>query len=135
MPDCAVDVVSTATTPTSVQERRSGVWRAGAGVRTSVRALVLGLVASLLVLAPVQPIEAAVVVPFGVAFQTNDNGAIALFGNNVLTCPVVPETPSRCLNAKNGTGPSNTQNDNNHVMVNVDADADADDAQLLGART
>ena len=75
------------------------------------------MVASLLVFVSSRPAEAAVVVPFGVEFQTNDNGAIRLFGNNVLTCPVVPSDPNRCLNARNGTGPDNTLNDNNHVMV------------------
>ena len=100
--------------------------RTGARRRRRAAACVVvgAVVASLLVLAPTRPAEAAVVVPFSVEFQTNDNGAIGLFGNNVLTCPVVAANPNRCLNARNGTGPNNTLNDNNHVMVYVDADTD-----------
>ena len=97
---------------------------AHAGRRAAAGGLVVALLTSLFVLGSPRPAEAAVVVPFAVEFQTNDNGAIGLFGNNVLTCPVVPATPGRCLNARNGTGATNTLNDNNHVMVNVDADTD-----------
>ncbi len=65
------------------------------------------------------------VVPFSVEFQTNDNGAIGLFGNNVLTLRRGRRQPD-ALRSTPGTAPvpNNTLNDNNHVMVNVDADTD-----------
>jgi hypothetical protein len=84
-----------------------------------------GFVVGLLVFVWPTPAVSEVIAPFAERFQINDNGAIRIFGNQVLTCPVDPTNPNRCLNARNGTGPNNTLNDNNHVMVNVDADGAA----------
>ena len=76
------------------------------------------LVASTTVLPTV---DAASIVPFVPArFPVNDNGAIAMFGNNLMTCP--PSTA--CTAALAGSGSGSALNNNDYVMTNVDEDLD-----------
>src|SRR5262245_20234683 len=82
--------------------------------------MALCVIASVLVVAGADPARSDVIVPFAIRFQTIDNGAIRLFGNQVLSCPA---TASNCAAGRNGTGPA--QNDNNFDMVYVDADGSA----------
>src|SRR5262245_15146370 len=102
------------------QRTDASVRAAPAALRTAVLVAVGALLASLLVVVSGPPAESDVINPFAVRFQTNDNGAIRLFGNQVMTCPA---SAANCANARNGTGPS--QNDNNYDMVYVDADGTA----------
>ncbi len=83
------------------------------------------IVASMLVLGLVQRVDAVPIQPFDDRFTANDNGAIALFGNNLMTCSGVadvrPFTP--CTSARDRSG---TQlNNNSYFMVNVDDDGAA----------
>ncbi|MGH9119807.1 MAG: hypothetical protein ACRD0A_18620 [Acidimicrobiales bacterium] len=88
--------------------------------RAGSLATLVALLASVLVLVWSAPAESSVIVPFAVRFQTNDNGVVRLFGNQLLTCSL---SAPNCANARNGTGPQ--QNDNNFNMTYVDADGAA----------
>jgi hypothetical protein len=70
------------------------------GRRSGYGLVLIGLLVPLL--APLSPdtSSAAPTVPFTIRFQTNDNGAIASFGNNLLTCPAVARD---CDAARAGT--------------------------------
>ncbi len=65
------------------------------------------------------PASASPIVPFTSVFHTQDNGAVAVFGNTLLTCPTI--TPG-CTQAQLGQGPN--LNNNNWSMAFLDADAD-----------
>ncbi len=82
----------------------------------------LGLVVVLVVgvaIVPAPPVaDATSIVPFAPRFSANDNGSIAIFGNNLLTCPESAD----CTGARAGT---NNKNNNGFVMVPVDVDDDA----------
>ena len=80
------------------------------------------MLVTLCVAVPAPPTAADEIVPFGIRFQANDNGAVAVFGNNLLTCP--PSTV--CTNVRNGTTTSGSITSNNdHNMVNLDQDGAA----------
>lgn len=85
----------------------------------------LGLVAAVC-LAATLPIlvtpsaQAASTTPFAARKTFNDNGAIALIGNTLLTCPT---SESGCAAAKAGTG--SNLNNNSYTMTNVDLDSDS----------
>ena len=80
-----------------------------------VLALVAALLLPVLLLQP-SPSDAAPVVDFAPRRTFNDNGAIALFGNNLMTCPT---SDNRCASARAGTS---NLNNNGFRMVNLDAD-------------
>ena len=82
----------------------------------------LGLLSVVVGMPPSPPsVEAATIVPFDIRFETNDNGALAVFGNNVLTCP-----PSAvCTAVRNGTTTGGQSSNNAHAMVNLDEDGAA----------
>src|SRR5262245_36663707 len=84
--------------------------------RVARAALVVGLLAGMLAFTTPRA-AAEVLTPFTVRFQANDNGAIRIFGNNVVSCP---ESDFDCARAKNGTG--SDLNDNNFRMAYVDVD-------------
>ena len=50
------------------------------------------------------------------AFTDNDNGSIAIFGNNLMVCPAIA---GDCAGARAGT---NNRNNNNFNMVHLDED-------------
>ncbi|MBD5786577.1 DUF11 domain-containing protein [Cellulosimicrobium terreum] len=83
-------------------------------VRSGVAALVLALLFG--TLAPTVS-TGAPVAPFGARFSTDDNGTVAIFGNNLLTCPA---SDDRCDRARAGTA---NLNNNSFAMVNLDADS------------
>lgn len=83
----------------------------------TVAIAVLLLVASILVV--VLPTSAAPIVPFSARFSADDNGTVAIFGNNLLSCPT---SDSRCAGARAGT---TSLNNNGFAMQNLDVDADA----------
>ncbi|MCL2802963.1 MAG: hypothetical protein FWD29_03245 [Micrococcales bacterium] len=87
-------------------------WQRGARVLGA--AVVAGLI--LTGLAALPPAQAAMPVPFAQRFQVNANGAIATFGNALMTC----QASTACTTAQNST----TANNNDLVMVNLDADSD-----------
>ena len=82
----------------------------------------LGLVVVLVVgavMIPAPPVaDATSIVPFAPRFSANDNGSIAIFGNNLLTCPESAD----CTGARAAT---NNKNNNGFAMVSVDVDDDA----------
>jgi hypothetical protein len=82
--------------------------------------VVVALVASVLFVVPARTAGAAATVPFASRKAFNDNGAIAIFGNNLLTCN---SAVAGCTAARQGQGSS--QNNNNYDMVNLDVDTDA----------
>src|SRR4029079_12703218 len=67
------------------------------------------------------PAEATTIVPFAGRFTTNDNGAITIIGNNVLTCP--PSAPCTTVQTRGGSGSSSSNNA--YSMINVDQDGSA----------
>jgi hypothetical protein len=60
-------------------------------------------------------VQATSIVPFAVAFTDNENGSIAIFGNNLMVCPA---------SAGDRAG-TNSRNNNNFNMVHLDADGSA----------
>lgn len=64
-------------------------------------------------------VDATSIVPFAPVFSTNDNGSIAVFGNNLMVCP---SSDGRCAGARAGT---NSQNNNSFGMVHLDVDGAA----------
>lgn len=54
--------------------------------------------------------------PFTPRFTANENGTIAVFGNNLMVCPA---NAADCAGARAGT---NTRNNNNFNMVHLDVD-------------
>ena len=76
------------------------------------------IVASMLVLGLVQRVDAVPIQPFASRFTANDNGAITLFGNNLMTCSGVSARPAACANTRNRIG--SNLNNNTYFMVNVD---------------
>ena len=85
------------------------------------RALVLVLLFSgwvIVVSAPTEQTDATTIVPFRARFETNDNGAITIIGNNVLTCP----SSFNCPNVQGGGGSGTETSNNDHNMVNLDQD-------------
>src|SRR5262245_59753238 len=97
--------------------RRGRAWER----RRATGAIAIPLLAmaglSVVVASTPEPAGADVIDDFDIRFQTVDNGAIRLFGNEVLTCPA---SAGGCETARTGAGPN--QNDNNYRMVYVDAD-------------
>ncbi|MEL4319681.1 hypothetical protein WJX64_11765 [Leifsonia sp. YIM 134122] len=89
-------------------KRRFRSWVAALLVAASALALV-GLTTSAM---------GATVAPFGVRFQTNDNGAIAVVGNQLQTCQT---SAANCVGARAGTA---RYNNNSFAMVNLDVDSD-----------
>ncbi|KQQ92939.1 hypothetical protein ASF62_14210 [Leifsonia sp. Leaf325] len=89
-------------------KRRFRSWVAGLLVAASALALV-GLTTSAM---------GATVAPFGVRFQTNDNGAIAVVGNQLQTCQT---SAANCVGARAGTA---RYNNNSFAMANLDVDSD-----------
>lgn len=79
----------------------------------------LGVIATL-VAAPERS-AATTITPFDVRFRTNDNGVIAVFGNNVLTCAPSPT----CTSAREGTTTGAQSSNNGFTMVNLDEDGAA----------
>jgi hypothetical protein len=79
---------------------------------------VLVLAALLPVLAATPPADAAPRVPFDVRFEADDNGAVALFGNNLLTCPA---SHDQCAATRAG---ATNLNNNAFVMGSLDTDDD-----------
>ena len=67
-------------------------------------------------------VQAAATVPFAARKTFNDNGAIALIGNNLLTCPA---SAAGCTAAKAASSGGAEVNNNNYVMENVDVDGDS----------
>ena len=65
------------------------------------------------------PTRAEPIVAFGPRFQVNDNGAIVVFGNNVLTCPA---SNSTCAGARTGTVTGANASNNAYDMRNLDED-------------
>jgi uncharacterized repeat protein (TIGR01451 family) len=69
---------------------------------------------------------------FGKAFQANAPGDILIIGNTIATCTTTAPTGAnatvvagapKCANARNGTNPTASDNNNNsHGMINVDVD-------------
>lgn len=91
----------------------------------------LVVVATLVTVAP--RAGAAATVPFVPRNTFNVNGAIALVGNTLLTCPTLA---LGCTAAKNATSGGNEVNDNNFDMTNLDVDLfpttfNSSNAQLL----
>lgn len=80
--------------------------------------LLLAAVVAVVSLTPTQRADAAPSVPFAPRFQTNDNGAVSIIGNNLETCPA---TAANCLAARAGAA---KLNNNSFAMVNQDVDAD-----------
>ncbi|MCW3493832.1 DUF11 domain-containing protein [Microbacterium sp. SSM24] len=80
--------------------------------------LVAAVLAVLLLALMPAPSSAVPIVPFAARFSTDDNGTIAIFGNNLLTCP---PTDARCAGAQAGT---TALNNNSFAMRHLDADAD-----------
>lgn len=70
------------------------------------------------------------VLPFTVAFHTQDNGAIALSGNSLLTCP---DPAPGCANARAGSGSGAALNNNGYNMQYIDADTDASTYESSGS--
>ncbi len=68
---------------------------------------------------PSQPTEATSIVPFARRFSANDNGSIAVFGNNLIVCP---PTVSDCAATRAGT---TSKNNNGYNMVHLDQDGAA----------
>ena len=86
-------------------------------VRSGTLLIVLSLIAAALaVLAP--PASPASIVAFAPRFQTNANGAVAVFGNSLMTCAA----SDVCTDAQNGIG--RNLNNNAFRMVHVDVDSD-----------
>ncbi len=68
--------------------------------------------------------SAAVFRSFGIRYQTDDNGAIDMFGSTLMTCPDGSTSGGvTCTTARNPTGTNSAINDN-YLMVLLDADAD-----------
>ncbi|HSS11438.1 MAG TPA: hypothetical protein VLL25_16245, partial [Acidimicrobiales bacterium] len=87
-------------------------------VSTVIRVTVTtGLVLSVLTWLAATPASALSVQPFTIAFQTNANGAIALVGNNLETCPA---SDPACAAGRAGTGSKVNNNDFNMTFLNAD---------------
>ena len=65
------------------------------------------------------PVAATSIVPFAPAFTANDNGSIAVFGNNLMVCP---PTVADCAQTRAGT---TSKNNNSYNMVHLDVDGSA----------
>jgi uncharacterized repeat protein (TIGR01451 family) len=92
------------------------------GRRRLVRVLVCTLVVATSTVVSAPSVQAAPTVPFAARRTFNDNGAIALVGNNLLTCPA---SAAGCTAAKAASSGGSEVNNNNYVMENVDVDGDA----------
>jgi hypothetical protein len=96
--------------------RRRAVWGKAVGV-LAVVALVALVVAPVISAPPAA--DAAPTAPFAPRRAFDDNGAIALVGNNLLVCADSPA----CANARQGIGTN--LNNNSYQMVNLDVDGAA----------
>ena len=107
----------------SVPGRRRGVPPSRASSRLhrlgAVLAVVLVLAASLTSQLAKAPPAAAAAVPFNVAFHTQDNGSIGIFGNSLQTCPTAA---SGCTNAQMGIGSGDALDNNSYNMAFVNVD-------------
>jgi len=102
-------------------DRRTGRTNGrGFSYRLGCGLLAIGVLLPLLAVLPAARVQAAPVVPFAPRFSTNDNGAIALFGNNLMTCP---DTNGSCAGARAAT---NNVNNNSFVMRMLDVDGEPD---------
>lgn len=90
--------------------------------RQLLRVLLCVLVVAASTIASVPSAHAAATVPFAARKTFNDNGAIALLGNNLLTCPA---SAAGCIAAKSAASGGSEVNNNNYVMENLDVDGDA----------
>ena len=79
----------------------------------------LVLAAALVASGPPEPTDATSIVAFAPAFSANDNGSIAIFGNNLMVCPT---GVTDCAGARAGT---NSKNNNSFAMVHLDVDGAA----------
>ncbi|THG31343.1 DUF11 domain-containing protein [Glaciibacter flavus] len=84
----------------------------------SFLAAIAALATALVLVGLTQSATGLSITPFGVRFQTNDNGAIAVIGNQLQTCPT--DAPN-CVGARAGSA---RYNNNSFVMTNLDVDAD-----------
>ena len=92
--------------------------------RTATLASLL-LAQSVVVLVGTRPAAGATIQAFDDRFAENANGAIAIFGNGLLTCRIGDIVNKRtCADVRAGTA-SGDLNNNSWVMVNVDADGTA----------
>ncbi|MET0736084.1 MAG: hypothetical protein ABWY55_10650 [Microbacterium sp.] len=93
--------------------------RTSGGTRREwLRTGIVGTLLAALLVAMVPSVTNAVpIVPFAARFSTDDNGTIAVFGNNLLSCPT---TDARCAAARAGT---TALNNNAFAMTHLDADA------------
>lgn len=97
-------------------------------MKVIVSGAVLALIATMLVIgAPPPAAEAAVIRPFSQYFTTQTNGAIAITGNQLLTCPA----STACTTAQ--TSATATQGNNDFAMQFLDADSDASTRNSSGA--
>lgn len=82
------------------------------------------VLAALAVLVAITPgnADALVEQPFGARFSTNDQGAVWVTGNTLMTCG--PAAPN-CAASQGGTASGAALNNNGFVMQRVDVDADA----------
>ena len=71
------------------------------------------------ILTQAQPAAATPIVPFTVAFHTQDNGSVGIFGNTLLTCP---PTAAGCPQAQQGQGSNLNNNSWNMTFLDVDND-------------
>ena len=65
---------------------------------------------------PSTTVEATSIVEFAPRFSTNDNGSIAVFGNNLMVCP---SSASDCRATRDGL---TKKNNNSYNMVHLDVD-------------
>ena len=89
------------------------------GQGLSILSLVLVVATALVVVTSSPPTSVEEIVAFDDRFQVNDNGAIVVFGNNVLTCPA---SNSNCAGARAGTVTGAKASNNAYDMVNLDQD-------------
>ena len=78
--------------------------------------LLVLLAAGWVIIAAPRVAEATSIVPFAPRFSANDNGSIAIFGNNLEVCPA---SAADCAGARAAT---NNKNNNTFAMVPVDVD-------------
>lgn len=88
--------------------------------RKLVGLVVVLVVAGMLIIVPTPWLaDATSIVPFAPRFSANDNGSIAIFGNNLLVCP--EDAAPDCAGARAGT---NNRNNNTFRMGHLDVDGD-----------
>jgi uncharacterized repeat protein (TIGR01451 family) len=96
--------------------RANGSWKAF---------VVVSIVASTVIVATAPaPVDALVARAFGIRYQVDTNGAIDIFGNTLLTCPVGSTSSGgvSCVNTQNPSGTNNVINNAFTTLTLVDAD-------------